>query len=145
MNQSERGEGLVEVVIAVALVAIVVTAVVGGVISATKQFGPDPIREALNRLAQSELRLAINAMKYQGATLRRLTVPTSVPLPGGSPIASHETLAKSVNADGSILISVSASADGRNNESVTASATVAKPAPAPSANIPAQSNGNSPI
>lgn len=132
-------------VIAVAIFAVVITAVVGGVISATKHFGPDPTREALSRQAQSELRLAVDAMKYQGAALAPLTVPTTVPLPGGSTIAGHETLATSANADGSINISVSASADGRNNESVTASATIAKPAPAPSANIFAQSNGNNPI
>ena len=145
MNRTEGGEGLVEVVITVAIFAVVATAVIGGVISATRQFGPDPIRDALSRQAHSELRIAINAMKYQGATLSPLTVPTTVPLPGGNPIATHEMLATTTNADGSINISVSASADGRDNENVTARATVAKPAPAPSANIPAQNTGNNPI
>lgn len=145
MRSSEKGEGLLEVIVAVAMVSAVVAAVLGGVIAAVRHFGPDPIREALSQRAQSELRVAIDVMKYQGSTLAPNTIATTVPLAGGSPLPAHETLATSTNADGSIAISVSASADERNDETVTASATLARPVPLPSSAVPGTANGNSPI
>lgn len=127
------------------MVSAILAAVLGGVIAAVHHFGPDPIREALSQRAHSELRVAIDVMKYQGSTLAPNTIATSVPLPGGSPLPAHETLATSVNADGSINISVSASADERNGDTASASATLARPVPLPSTLVPGTANGNSPI
>ena len=143
MNISERGEGLVEVVIAVAIAAMTIAALLSGVIAATHRFGPNPVRSALMHQAQSDLRLATNAMKYQGATLSATSISTNVPVPGGSPLAATETLSTSTNADGSIAVSITASTG--SGESVTANTTIPKPAPAPSANIAAQVNGSNPI
>ncbi len=145
MRENERGEGLLEAIVAAAIVSVVVAEVLGGVIAATSHFGPDPIHEALAQRAQSEVRVAIDTLKYQGSTLVPNTVATSVPLPGGNPIPVHETLATSNNADGSIAITISASADGRTDEHASASASVANPAPLPSSSIPGASSGNSPI
>jgi hypothetical protein len=145
VSNAERGEGLVETILAVAITSVVLLVVLGAVISAAHRLGPDPVRDALARHAQSELRLAINALKYQGASLTPSTVATSVPLASGSSISAHETLGTTTNADGSIAISVSATADGQTGESASAAATVTQPAPAPSTSIPAQSTGGSPI
>ena len=145
MRDHERGEGLLEAIVAVAVVSVVVATVLGGVIAATRHFGPDPIHEALAQRAQSEVRIAVDALKYQGSMLVPTTVASSVPLPGGSRLPVHETLTTSSNADGSIAITISASADGRSGEYASASASIAKPAPFPSALIPGASYGNSPI
>jgi hypothetical protein len=145
VRYSERGESLLEVIVAVAIVSGVVAAVLGGVVAATHRFGPDPIHEALVQRTQSELRIAMDALKYQGATLSPTTVATTVPLAGGSPLPAHETLATSTSADGSLVITINASADGRSDESASSSVSLANPAPLPSASIPAANNGSSPI
>lgn len=145
MRDSERGDGLIDAIVAVAITSVVLLTVMGAAISAAHRLGPDPIRDALAQRTQSELRLALDAMKYQGASLVPAIVSTTVPLPDGSLIAVREALETSANADGSIAISVSASADSQSSENAVASATAPKPAPAPSSTIPAPNNGNSPI
>ncbi len=141
---SERGESLVEVVVAVALVAIATGALGAAAIAAVHRFGPDPIQSALEASVIREMRVAVDVMKYQGASIPTASIATTVPLPSGAPIPVSYALSSQRNVDSSvtIVLSVTDSADG--TKSATLSQTIAAPAPLPSARVPAANNGSAP-
>ncbi|MGB6984948.1 MAG: prepilin-type N-terminal cleavage/methylation domain-containing protein [Candidatus Aquilonibacter sp.] len=144
VRSGERGESLVEIVVAIAIVAIATGALGAATSAAVHRFGPDPIQSALETSATREMRVAVDVMKYQGASLPIASVATTVPLPSGSPIPVSYALSSQTNADSSvtILLSVTDSDDG--TKSATVSQTIAAPAPLPGARVPAAGNGSAP-
>ncbi len=141
---NERGEGLIEVVVAAAVASIAMAAVLGAIISATHRFGAAPIDEALRAAVQRELNVAVDVLKYQGGTIAPTTVATSAPLAGGSPLPIHLSITTNPIGSGGTSVTISASADGRS-ESATMTASVAQPVPLPSAQIVAPSNAQAPL
>lgn len=144
MRSNERGEGLVEAVIAAAVASIAVAAVLSALVTATHRFGAAPIQEALRASVQRELRVAADVLKYQGSTIAPVTIATSAPLPGGSPLPIHLSLSTKAVAGGGSSVTISAVADGRS-ESATLTTTVPAPVPLPSARIVAPQNGAAPF
>src|SRR5271170_7819567 len=53
--RSERGESMVEVVVAVAIFGVASAALLAGTIAAAHRFGPDPAAAALRRALQREM------------------------------------------------------------------------------------------
>lgn len=143
MRADERGEGLVDAVIAAAIASIAVAAVLSAIVAATHRFGAAPVDEALRATVQRELRVAIDVLKYQGSSIAPVTIATSAPLPGGSPLPIHLSISTSAGTGGS-SITIAASADGRS-ESASVTTTVPAPVPLPSARVTAPQNGAAPI
>ena len=144
VRSGERGESLVEVVVAVAIVAIATGALGAAAIAAVHRFGPDPVQSALEASVTREMRVAVDVMKYQGARLPTASVATTVPLPSGSPIPVSYVLSGQTNADSSVTIVLSVTDSDDSTKSATLSQTIAAPAPLPGARVPAASNGSAP-
>jgi hypothetical protein len=144
VNDLERGDSLVEVVIAVAIVAIAVGALGGTLIAAERRFGPDPIESALEATTTREMRIAVDVMKYQGASLPSTSLATTIPLPSGSPLPVVLSVTSATAADGSVTIVLSAIDSDDASKSATLSQTIAAPAPLPGARVPAVSGGSAP-
>ena len=144
MRSLERGDSLVEVVIAVAIIAIAVGALGAALIAAEHRFGPDPIESALEATVAREMRVAVDVMKYQGATLPSTSVATTIPLPSGSPLSAHLSASSTTAADGSVTIVLQASDDNDASKSATLRQTIAAPAPLPGARVPALNGGSAP-
>lgn len=144
MRRGERGEGLVDVVVAVAVASIAIAATLSAIITAAHRFGAQPVDEALRMCVQRELRVAVDVLKYQGGSIVPATVATSVPLPSGSPLPIHLSISTTAIAAGGYSVTVSATADG-TNENATTTTSVPQPVPLPSAQIVSPSNGAAPI
>ena len=144
VRQVERGDSLVEVVVAVAIIATALGALGAATIAAVHRFGPDPFQSALEGAVTREMRIAVDVMKYQSATIAPSTVATTIPLPSGSPMPAHLALEATTDTDGSVTIVVRATDDADASKSVTLSQTIAAPAPLPGARLPAGSNGAAP-
>ncbi len=131
MRQHERGDSLIEVVVAVAIVAIALGAVMAATISATHRFGPDPQMAALQRQAGREMRLATDIMKYQGSSIAPATVATTVPLTGASPIPAHLSISVSPAPQSGFAITITATSDRDPSETATVQSTIPQPVPLP--------------
>ena len=136
MRSGERGDSLVEVVVAVAIVAIVAGTIGASLIAAAHRFGPDPVQGALEATVAREMRIAVDVMKYQGASLPGdAPVATAIPLPSGSPLPAHLTLKSTTQSDGSVTIVLSAASDHDASKSATLTQTIPAPAPVPGSRI----------
>lgn len=144
MSSGERGESLVEVVVTVAIVAIATGALGAAAIAAVHRFGPDPIQGALEASLTREMRIAVDVVKYQGATLPTASVATTVPLPSGSPIPVSYALSSQTNPDSSMTIVLSVTDSNDRTKSATLRQTIAAPAPLPGTRVPAASGGSAP-
>ncbi len=133
---AQRGQALIETILATAIAAVFVGAVLAGVVAANAHFGPDPAREALDDTLAREMSVARNLVKYQGTTLAPATVATSVPLPDGSPLPATLQLESTALAGGGMQITIVASATwngATENRSLTT--TLLAPAPLPGSSI----------
>lgn len=133
---AQRGQALIETILATAIAAVFVGAVLAGVVAANAHFGPDPAREALDDALAREMGVARNLVKYQGTTLAPATVATSVPLPDGSPLPATLQLESTALAGGGMQITIAASATwngATENRSLTT--TLLAPAPLPGSSI----------
>lgn len=144
MRSGERGESLVEVVVAVAIVAIAAGGLGAATVAATHHFGPDSIQSALEASVTREMRIAVDVMKYQGASLPATSVSTAIPLPSGSPLPVSYALSSQTNADGSVTIVLSATDTNDSTKRATLSQTIAAPAPLPGTRLPAATSGSAP-
>jgi Tfp pilus assembly protein PilV len=140
----ERGDSLLEVVVAVAIIVVAAGALGAATITAVHRFGSDPLQSALEATVTREMRIAVDVLKYQGSNLPATTVATAIPLPSGSPLPAHLSLSTTTAANGAVTIVLSASDDNDATKSATLSQTIAAPAPLPGARLPASSNGAAP-
>lgn len=130
MRAGERGESLVEVVVAAALAAVTLSAVLAAIVAAAHRFGPDPVAEALQHYVAREMRIAVDLLKYQGTTVPPAVVATTIPLAGGSPLPVHVTLSV-VTQPAGVDVTVSAQADTGARESTSLQTSIAQPVPLP--------------
>ena len=140
--RGERGESLIEIVVAVAIVAIATSAVLAGTIVAAHRFGPDASKVALHNVLHREMRIAVDVMKYQGGAIAPTTVATSIPMPGASPAAAHLSIATQALAGGVTAIRIDATLDA--DVAKTASLTTNVPAPAPLPSSTVSATGSAP-
>jgi prepilin-type N-terminal cleavage/methylation domain-containing protein len=144
VRTSERGDSLIEVVVAVAIVAVVAGALGASTIAAAHRFGPDPVQTALEGTVSREMRVAVDVMKYQGATLAPITIATAIPLPSASPLAAHLELSTTTTSSGAVTIVLTATSDSDVTKSATLGETIPAPAPVPGARVSAQQAGTAP-
>ncbi len=138
--RDERGESLIEIVVAVAIVAIATSALLAGTIAAAHRFGRDPSKTVLYNALHREMRVAIDVMKYQGSAIAPTTIATTIPMPGASPAPAHLSIATHVLAGGSIAITIDASLDAIASETASLTTNVPAPVPLPSSTISATGN-----
>lgn len=120
---------------AVAVVAIVLGATLSGTLAAARRFGPDPVREALRREAGRELRIAVDLLKYQGASIAPASVSTSIPMPASSTLSARISIAVSPLPLGGTAVAVTAQSGEDARETVTLQSVILHPAPLPSATV----------
>ncbi len=144
VHSSERGDSLIEVIVAVAIVAVVAGTIGASAIAAAHRFGPDPIQTALESSVASEMRIAVDVMKYQGAGIAPASVSTAIPLPSASPLQARLTLSSTTAHDGSVTLVLTATSEADSTKSATLTETIAAPAPLPGARVPAASVGSAP-
>lgn len=132
----QRGQSLVESIVAVAIASIAVSAVLGAAIAADAHFGPDPAQSALSAAAEREMAIARNLVKYQGTTLQTRAVQTMVPLPDGSPLPASVSLNVAAQPSGLVQITISLSATWRGEaRSASLSSALLAPAPLPGSSV----------
>ncbi len=144
MKHAERGESIVEVVVAVAIVAIATMAVLGATLSATHRFGADPVKAALQSAASRETRLAVDLLKYQGSNIAPASVATTVPLPGSSPLPVTMSITTAPTASGAVSVTVTVSTNGEPQQTASVHTTIAQPAPLPSSELRSIDAGTAP-
>jgi prepilin-type N-terminal cleavage/methylation domain-containing protein len=143
-HSSERGDSLIEVIVAVAIVAVVTGAISASTIAAAHRFGPDAVQTALESSVAREMRVAVDVMKYQGASIAPASLSTAIPLPSSSPVPATLTLSSTTARDGSVTIVLTATSRTDSTKSATLTETIAAPAPLPGARVPAASDGSAP-
>jgi hypothetical protein len=122
---------LVEAVVAVVIFVLFAGATLGATIVATHAAASDPIRDALQDEAEREMYVALDVLKYQGATLAPNAIQTTVPTAGGSPLPASVSIATFERPDGSLGVSVTAAAGADADESTTVSTSLMQRAPMP--------------
>jgi hypothetical protein len=133
---AERGEGLVEAIVATAIAAAVLSALLGALVAVTHRFGDQPVQQALDAAVAREMRVAVDVLKYGGATIAPATIATSVPMPGASPLPVQMSIATSA-AGGATTVTITASAQSHPPRTASLSTTIARPAPLPNSSIDA--------
>ncbi|MBV8654446.1 MAG: hypothetical protein JO160_00280 [Candidatus Eremiobacteraeota bacterium] len=128
---TQRGSALLETTIAVGILAVVAGAALGAGSFAAGSGARMAIRGALQDAAESELRIALDALKYDGTSLAPRTVATTVPLPGASPLPVALSLQTAPQADGSVYVTITAAARTDASQRVTLEATLDRRAPLP--------------
>ncbi len=132
----ERGQALIESIVAAAVAAVIVAAVLGGAIAANAHFGADPAQSALSAAAAREMTVARNLVKYQGATLQPVTLQTTVPLADGSPLPATLQLRSAPLPNGGVQVTIFASALWRNSaRTLSVTGSVLAPAPLPGTSL----------
>jgi hypothetical protein len=106
MYSGERAQSLVEVIVGVGIMAVVVASTLGAVVAATHRFGADPAQSALEASVASEMRVATDLLKYQGATISPTSVATTIPLPSASPLAATMSISTTTLANGGVSITI---------------------------------------
>jgi hypothetical protein len=132
----QRGQTLIEAVVAVAIVTVVLGAALSAALAANAHFGPDPARAALGATLDREMRTARDLIKYQGATLQPASVQTTLPLPAGSPLPATLQLQTSPLPDGGTQLTLSGTATWQGaSESASLATTLPAPAPIPGSSL----------
>lgn len=134
MKTSERGDSLIEVIVAVAIAGIALAALLGGTLTAAHRFGPDAVDEALTRTVRNETRIAQDLAKYQGVTFVPAVVATTIPLAGSLPIPAHVSLGVSSQA-GTTHITLTAQSDADASKTASLETTLDQPQPLPSSTV----------
>lgn len=132
----QRGQALIEAIVATAIVAILLGAALSAIAAANAHFGPDPARAAMDAALQRELRAARNLLKYEGATLEPAAIATSLPLPSGSPLPATLSLQTAALPDGAVEVVVTVvAANGPATVRRSLSATFPPPVPVPGSTV----------
>jgi len=144
VRNGERGDSLIEAVVATAVIAVALGALACALLTATRRFGADPVQSALEASAAREMRVAVDVLKYRGTNVPATTLATTIPLPSASPFPAHLTLATTTASDGSVTIVLTAASDADATKRATLATTILAPAPQPGARIPASAGAAAP-
>jgi hypothetical protein len=85
-------------------------AMLAATIVATHAAGGSPMRDALQSAVQQEMNVAVDVLKYQGATLTPVAIATSIPMPAGTPLAVTMSLSAVSSPNGSVRVTIDATA-----------------------------------
>uniref|UniRef100_E6Q1F0 Uncharacterized protein n=1 Tax=mine drainage metagenome TaxID=410659 RepID=E6Q1F0_9ZZZZ len=141
MNAREAGFTALETTIAAGLIAMLFAALGTGIVHESTAFQSAARGDALAAAAREELRIAADALKYDGSSLQTSSVATTVPMPVGSPLSAQLSLSTEALPGGALLVRVRASS-GSSAGSLVREATLVverrMPVPGSSAIAPTQ-------
>ncbi len=109
MRVRARGFTALETTIAAGLMAMLFAAVGTGLVREGAAFQSGVAADALAAAAHEELRIAADALKYEGSSLQPAAIATTLPMPAGSPIPAQISLSLSPLPGGTFTIRVRAS------------------------------------
>jgi type II secretory pathway pseudopilin PulG len=137
--ERQRANTLIEVAVAIAVIAIAAGAALSAFLSIGRHRIERDRREALEACVRRELSTAVDILKYSGGSIAPATVATALPMPEGSPLASVVSLTAH-RAGGVWQIDVAAqpsggTRDGGASQRAELRATVAAQAPMPGSEL----------
>jgi hypothetical protein len=135
----ERGQALIEAVVATAIVAVVLGAALSAAVAANAHLGRDPAAQALDAALAREMTIARDLVKYQGTALSPASIQTSVPLPDASALPVTLQLDVATPQPGGVVVTVVAQAQWRGalqRRSLTSALLVPAPLPGTSVALP---------
>ncbi len=137
--ECQRGSSLIETAVAVAIAAIVTGAALNAAVAAIHSAGTNPIRAALASAVRREMTIAIDVLKYRGATVAPVTIATTLPMPAGSALPADLSIQTApVGRDGlRVVITATQSNDARERASLTATLSARAPLPGAVVRAPA--------
>lgn len=106
MRIRARGFTALETTIAAGLMAILFAAVGTGFVREGAVFQSEVTAEVLAAATHEELRIAADALKYEGSSLQPAEIATTLPMPAGSPIPAQISLSLSPLPGGTVAIRV---------------------------------------
>lgn len=92
-----------------------------------------PVRDALQSAVRREMPIALDVVKYRGATIAPASVATTLPMATGSPLPADLSIVTSPLAHDAVRVSITAAAAGSSRQHVTLTATLGERAPLPGA------------
>ena len=129
---------LLEATVATAIVATVTSATLGAAANAAHAVGGDQVRDALQSAATRETRVALDLLKYDGASVAPHAIATTLPLVAGTPVPAELSIAIAAESNGATSVTVTATslASGGERASVTESLDSRSPLPGATAKAP---------
>ncbi len=110
MIDREVGFTALETIVAAGIVALLLATLAGGMLRESTSFQNAAIADALATAAREEVRIAADAVKYDGSTLAPNSIATMLPMPAGSPLSAELSLSTQALLGGGISVRVRASA-----------------------------------
>ncbi len=101
-----------ETIVAAGIVALLLAALAGGMLRESTGFQNAATADALAAAAREEVRIAADAVKYDGPTLAPNSIATMLPMPAGSPLSAQLTLSTQALLGGGLSLRVRANAEG---------------------------------
>lgn len=122
---------LFETTIAIGILATVASATLGVSAMATHASARAAMRSVMQDAAESEMRVALDVLKYQGGALAPASIATALPLAGASPLPVRLSLTTSAAPGGATMVSVVVIAADDSTQRVTLEGTLDRRAPLP--------------
>ena len=88
----EMGFTALETVVAAGLIALVLATLGAAVLRESKSFSNTATADALAAAAREEVRIAADAVKYDGSAIAPNSIATSIPMPVGTPLSANLAL-----------------------------------------------------
>ncbi|MBV8490388.1 MAG: hypothetical protein JO199_07665 [Candidatus Eremiobacteraeota bacterium] len=106
------------------IVAIVAGAALDGALTAIRGAAGDPASTALQQAVARELRIALDVLKYDDATIAPASIATTVPMSVGTPFPAQLSIAVAGRAGGALRVTVDAAALDGSKRRASLSATL---------------------
>jgi hypothetical protein len=124
---------LLEATVATAIAATVTGATLGAVVNAAHAAAGDPVRDALQSTAAREARVAMDVLKYDGASIVPRAIATTIPLPAGTPFAAELSIAIAPQPNGATGVTVTATSLASEGERAAVAESLDSRSPLPGA------------
>jgi hypothetical protein len=122
---------LFETTIAIGILATVAGTTLGISAMAAHAAANAAMRGVMQDAAEREMRIALDVLKYQGGALAPVTIATSLPLAGASPMPVRISLSASTAPSGATSVTIAVAATNDSTQRVTLAATLDRRAPLP--------------
>lgn len=130
-RSSELGSSLVETAVVLAIVAVLAGTALSAALGARHAAAGSPIRDALQSAVRREMPIALDVLKYRGSAIVPASVPTTLPMPGGSPLPALLSIHTSQAGGGPLRVTITAESSNREHQRTSLTALIGDRAPPP--------------
>ncbi|HUY11848.1 MAG TPA: hypothetical protein VMV73_06270 [Candidatus Dormibacteraeota bacterium] len=146
MHARTAGFTAIETVVAAGILALVIGAVSTAMLAQSRSLSDGAIADALGSEVREEARIAADALKYDGSTILPASVPTSLPMPIGSPLPITLSLSEIDLGDGGLEITTRAITEvAQGSQSRSATLSLLRRMPEPGSEIMASAPVAAPL